>query len=496
MKFILSIDQSTSATKAILFNEKGKVVHRENTEHRQYYPKPGWVEHNPEEIYENTLLVIKRVVENSRTDPSLVQGIAITNQRETVVVWDKISGKPVCNAVVWQCNRGAEKCKEMKSKGLENTIRDKTGLIIDPYFSATGVAWILDHVEGAREKAERGDLLYGTIDSWLIWKLTGGKVHATDHSNACRTMLFNINSLLWDEDIHRELNIPLSMAPVIKSSDEIFGYSDAGGCFTKPIAIAGILGDSHAALFGQNCFETGMGKATYGTGSSIMMNIGNKALKSPEGLVTSIGYAIKSGVFYVFEGNIHSTGATIKWLKDELEIIQNAAESELLALSVNDTGGVYFVPAFTGLGSPYWDHNARAMICGITLGTTKAHIVRAALEAIAFQVKDLIDLMAQNAGITLKELRVDGGPVKNNFLMQFQADMLNSRINRSDIEEASALGVALACGLALGIYKDLGEVTALRAGNDYISGNMPEEQINLLYEGWKDAVKRTLTNGK
>lgn len=494
MKFILSIDQSTSATKAVLFNEKGKVVHRENAEHHQYYPQPGWVEHDPEEIYENTLSVIKQVVENSRTNQSDIQGIAITNQRETVVVWDKHSGKPVCNAVVWQCNRGAEKCNELKSKGLEKTIRDKTGLIIDPYFSATGVAWILDHVQGARKKAEQGDLLYGTIDSWLIWKLTGGKVHATDHSNACRTMLYNIHSLTWDEDIHKELNIPMNMAPAIKMSDEIFGYTDAGGYFKTPMAIAGVLGDSHAALFGQNCFEPGMGKATYGTGSSIMMNIGEKALKSPEGLVTSIGYGIKSGVFYVFEGNIHSTGATIKWLQDELKIIQNAAESESLALSVTDTGGVYFVPAFTGLGAPYWDHNARAMICGMTRGTTKAHIVRAALEAIALQVKDLIDLMVQEAGITLKELRVDGGPVKNNFLMQFQADVLKSSINRSDIEEASALGVALACGLALGIYKDLRQVSALRTANDYISGKMPEKQVNLIYEGWKDAVKRTLTH--
>jgi glycerol kinase len=493
MNYILSIDQSTSATKALLFDVSGKIVWRENKDHRQYYPQPGWVEHDPEEIYVNTLDVIKRVVGNSATNTDNIIGIAITNQRETIVVWDKYSGTPVYNAVVWQCNRGALKCNELKNRGLVNTIREKTGLLIDPYFSATGIAWILDHVDGARQKAEKGDLLYGTIDSWLIWKLTGGRVHATDHSNACRTMLYNINTMSWDADISGELNIPQSMAPEIKFSDEIFGYSDANGIFAKPLPIAGVLGDSHAALFGQNCFSPGMGKATYGTGSSIMMNIGSQPHKSPEGLVTSIGYALKSEISYVFEGNIHCTGATIKWLQDDLELIENPGESETLAQSVPDTGGVYFVPAFTGLGAPYWDNGARALICGMTRGTSRSHVVRAALEAIAYQVKDLIDLMTRQAGISLKELRVDGGPVRNNFLMQFQADILNATINRSDIEEASALGVALACGLALGVYRDFNEIIQLRANNDFLTGKMSHEEIETLYKGWKEAVKRAMS---
>lgn len=489
-KYILSIDQSTSATKAILFNTKACLVARSNFDHAQYYPQPGWVEHNPDEIYENTIKAIRAVVEESKVATGDMLGIAITNQRETVVVWDKNTGKPVYNAVVWQCNRGASKCDELKQKGFEKSFREKTGLLIDPYFSATGIVWILDNIKGAREKAMKGDLLFGTIDSWLIWKLTNGAVHATDHSNACRTMLYNINTRTWDSEILQILNIPKNMVPVIKCADEIFGQTDAGGVFAKPIPIAGVLGDSHGALFGQNCFSSGMGKATYGTGSSIMMNIGDQPHKSPEGLVTSIGYALKSGVSYVYEGNIHCTGATIKWLQDELKLIENDRETETLAQLVSDTGGVYFVPAFTGLGAPYWDNTARALICGMTRGTSKAHVVRAALEAIAYQVKDLIDLMTGGARIKLKELRVDGGPVKNKFLMQFQADVLNATINRSDIEEASALGVMLACGLALGVYKNLAEITLLRSNNDFITGNMPSDKVTALYDGWKEAVKR------
>jgi glycerol kinase len=490
MQYILSIDQSTSATKAVLFNAEARLVSRVNVDHGQYYPKPGWVEHDPVEIFENTIRAIRDVVATSKISADDVLGIALTNQRETVVVWDKHTGNPVYNAVVWQCNRGAAKCDELKQKGFDNTFREKTGLVIDPYFSATGIAWILDHVKGAREKADHGHLLFGTIDSWLIWKLTDNKVHATDHSNACRTMLYNINILSWDSEILQVLNIPEKMAPAIKYADEIFGFTKADGIFKKPIPIAGVLGDSHAALFGQNCFSPGMGKATYGTGSSIMMNIGGQPHKSPEGLVTSVGYALKNGVAYVFEGNIHCTGATIKWLQDDLKLIENAGETETLAQSVTDTGGVYFVPAFAGLGAPYWDNSARALICGMTRGTSKAQVVRAALEAIAFQVKDLIDLMTKGSGIKLKELRVDGGPVKNNFLMQFQADMLQATINRSDIEEASALGVSLACGLALGVYKNLEEIAKLRANNELITGNMHTDKVTALYDGWKKAVNR------
>jgi glycerol kinase len=367
-------------------------------------------------------------------------------------------------------------------------------LIIDPYFSATGISWILENVPGAREKAEQGTLKFGTIDSWLIWKLTEDKVHATDYSNACRTMLFNINTMDWDKEIMEELKIPMSMAPQPKCADDIFGHTTAEGVFKHSIPLAGVLGDSHAALFGQLCFETGMGKATYGTGSSIMMNIGDKPVESPEGLVTSVGYGLKDGTAYVFEGNIHCTGATIKWLQDDLKLIQSSAETEQIAMTVSSTDGVYLVPAFAGLGAPYWDHEARAIICGMTRGTQKAHVVRAALEAIAYQVKDLVDLMTEKAGIKLQELRVDGGPVKNNFLMQFQADMLRAKINRSDIAEASALGVALAAGLATGIWNSLNDLKSTRTGDDYITNKLPEKEVNQLYEGWKKAVEKTLTN--
>jgi glycerol kinase len=490
--YILSIDQSTSATKAVLFDDTARVIDRISTDHGQYYPKPGWVEHDPDEIFKNTLQVIRTIV---RKNPNAqIAVLAITNQRETVVVWDAATGKPIYNAIVWQCNRGADRCKKLKDDGWQNKIRDKTGLIIDPYFSATGISWILENVPGAREKAEQGTLKFGTIDSWLIWKLTEDKVHATDYSNACRTMLFNINTMDWDKEIMEELKIPMSMAPQPKCADDIFGHTTAEGVFKHSIPLAGVLGDSHAALFGQLCFETGMGKATYGTGSSIMMNIGDKPVESPEGLVTSVGYGLKDGTAYVFEGNIHCTGATIKWLQDDLKLIQSSAETEQIAMTVSSTDGVYLVPAFAGLGAPYWDHEARAIICGMTRGTQKAHVVRAALEAIAYQVKDLVDLMTEKAGIKLQELRVDGGPVKNNFLMQFQADMLRAKINRSDIAEASALGVALAAGLATGIWNSLNDLKSTRTGDDYITNKLPEKEVNQLYEGWKKAVEKTLTN--
>ncbi len=490
MQYILSIDQSTSATKAVLFNSRAQITASVSKEHLQYYPKPGWVEHDPEEIFTNTIGVINEI---SRSNPDKrISALAITNQRETVVVWDSLTGKPVYNAIVWQCNRGAERCKHLVDNGWNKIVRQKTGLLINPYFSATGISWILDHVKGAREKADKGELRFGTIDSWLIWKLTNGKVHATDHSNASRTMLFNINTLAWDNEIITELGIPMSMAPMVQFADEKFGFTNINGILKKEVPITGVLGDSHAALFGQLCFEPGMGKATYGTGSSIMMNIGSEPLESPEGLVTSVGYGMNGTVSYVFEGNIHCTGATIKWLQDDLQIIENAAETEAIAQQVSTNEGVYLVPAFAGLGAPYWNSEARAIICGMTRGSKKAHIVRAALEAIAYQVKDLVDLMIAKAGIPLKELRVDGGPVKNNFLMQFQADMLNATINRSNISEASALGVALVAGLSLGIWKTQEELGSLRVGNDYIVGSMESIEIERLYEGWKDAVKKTI----
>lgn len=493
-KYILAIDQSTSATKAMIFNPTMKIIARVNVGHAQHYPQSGWVEHNTEEIFGNTLQAIGKVIGEANADPSEIAAIAITNQRETVVVWDKNTGEPLYNAIVWQCNRGAERCKQLKSDGWEERIRNKTGLVVDPYFSATGISWILANLEGAREKAEKGTLLFGTMDCWLIWKLTEGKVHATDYTNACRTMLFNINTLQWDEEIMAELGIPLSMAPKVCFADDNYGDTNAAGILPENVPITGVLGDSHAALFGQNCFTAGMGKATYGTGSSIMMNIGDRPLKSPEGLVTSVGFALKKQISFVYEGNIHCTGATIEWLKEELELIGSSQETEAIALSVPDTGGVYLVPAFAGLGAPYWNTNARAIICGMTRGTRKAHIVRAALEAIAYQVKDLIDLMTSQAGIPLNELRVDGGPVKNKFLMQFQADVLKGTINRSPVEEASALGVALVAAHSIGWLKFPQDMIALRAGNERITGSMSNETVELLYSGWKKAVERTIYN--
>ncbi len=487
--YILSVDQSTSATKALIFNNRAKVVERTSREHEQIYPQPGWVEHDPEEIIANTLDVIGEMA-RVRQDGA-IQALAITNQRETVLVWDRTSGRPVYNAIVWQCNRGAGYCEELRNNGWEDKIRGKTGLIIDPYFSATGIRWILEKVPGACEKARNGELLFGTTDTWLIWKLTEGRIHATDYSNACRTMLFNINTLEWDKEIMDLLGIPVSMAPRVLYSDEHFGETTAGGAFDKPVPISGVMGDSHAALFGQLCFSTGMAKATYGTGSSIMMNIGDSPLASPQGLVTSIGYGIRESVRYVFEGNIHCTGATIKWLRDELEIIGNAADTDALASSVESSEGTYLVPAFAGLGAPYWNNEAKAIICGMTFRTKKAHVVRAALEAIAYQVRDLVDLMKQQAGIGEIELRVDGGPVKNNFLMQFQADIIGGVINRSDIEEASAAGVMMAAGLYLEWWQSLPELEDLRKG-ELIKGNMPVERSRELYTGWKSAVARAL----
>jgi glycerol kinase len=489
--YIISIDQSTSATKAVLFNEKCELIYRSTIPHKQYYPAPGWVEHDAEEIYANTLRAVRQTVESGNIEPDAVCSIAITNQRETAVVWNKETGKPVYNAVVWQCRRGADICADLTNRGYADTIRRKSGLIIDPYFSASGMKWILDRVEGARALAEEGKLLGGTIDSWLLWKFTNGKVHATDYTNASRTLLFNIHTLDWDDELLSLFTIPRSMMPEPKPCDSVFGESDISELFPRPVVIAGMLGDSHGALAGQMCFEPGMGKSTYGTGSSVMVNIGGEAIEASDGLVTSVGFAAQGKVFYAFEGNIHCTGATIKWLEEQLQLIGGPLEVESLATSIPDNGGVYFVPAFAGLGAPWWDSQAKAMIHGMTLGTGKAHVVRAALEAIAYQVKDLVDLMTRRAGISLKELRVDGGPTKNHFLMQFQSDLLNVTINRSGVEEASALGAVIMNGLARGLWKSLEEVAALRNTEQLISPRMDRDSREKLYSGWLSAINRT-----
>ncbi|MBN2612610.1 MAG: glycerol kinase GlpK [Bacteroidales bacterium] len=488
MNYILSVDQSTSGTKAIIFDENVRFVARSNAPHRQIYAQAGWVEHDPEEIYSNVLKVIREVIDLSGVDKNTISCISVTNQRETVLVWNKLTGKPVCNAVVWQCLRGEKKCNELKNRGLEKTIRQKTGLIIDPYFSASGLHWILNSSQEIKDKAQKGELVAGTIDSWLIWNLTGGKVHATDYTNACRTMLLNIHTLSWDKEICSLFDVPVEILPGLKHSDEVFGYTTANGFFEKEIPVTGVMGDSHAALFGQRCYHQGLSKVTYGTGSSVMMNIGAKPYEAPEGLVTSVGYSIKDKTDFVFEGNIHSTGGTIKWMVESLRLIKNSGESEDLAQSVPSTDGVYFVPAFAGLGAPYWDNTVKANISGIHGGTTKAHIVRAGLESIAYQVKDLLDLMTEKAGIQLTGIRVDGGPTRNRFLMQFQADMLNAPLTISNIEEASALGAALAGGLGIGLWKNTEKLEDLFTENTRVTPVMDTGQTEFLYEGWKNAV--------
>lgn len=488
MNYIIAVDQSTSATKAIVFDEQCRLVSRNNVPHKQYYPKPGWVEHDAEEIYDNTVRAIAEAVKTVG-DSHPTFSLAITNQRETAVVWNRKTGKPVCNAVVWQCRRGEAICEELKAKGFEPLVRERSGLLIDPYFAASGVKWILDNVDGARSAAERGDLLMGTIETWLIWKLTRGAVHATDYTNASRTMLFNIHTLDWDDELLGLLTIPRSMMAKPMPCDSVFGETTVEGLFSEPVKIAGALGDSHGALTGQMCFEEGMGKATYGTGSSVMVNIGERCVSAPSGLVTSVGFAAMGKVFYAFEGNIHCTGATIKWLADNLRLIGSPSEIEALATSVSDNGGVYLVPAFAGLGAPWWNPHARAILCGMTLSTEKAHVCRAALEAIAYQVKDLVDMMTAHAGIRLKELRVDGGPTKNRFLMQFQADMLNVSINRSDVEEASALGAVVMNGFARGLWHSFEDAAALRKTDHRIAPDMPSSHRDALYRGWTEAVE-------
>lgn len=488
--YIIAIDQSTSATKAMLFNENCEMLQRVNVEHHQYYPKAGWVEHDAEEIYNNVLKAVKELMRGADMDNNY--SMAITNQRETVVVWDKTTGRPVCNAVVWQCMRGVDICNELKRQGYSEMVMQKSGLLIDPYFSASGVKWILDNVEGAREKAGRGDLLMGTIDSWLVWKLTGGKRHVTDYTNASRTMLMNIHTLQWDDDLLRLFGIPKSMMPELLPCDGVFGKTDVGGIFDGGITICGVLGDSHGALTGQMCFEEGLGKATYGTGSSVMVNIGEKAAPAPDGLVTSIGFAALGKVFYAFEGNIHSTGATLKWLQEQLRIIESPADVEPVATSVADNGGVYFVPAFAGLGAPWWKDDVKAAVMGMTLATTRAHFLRAALESIAYQVNDLVKAMTVKAGISLKEIRVDGGPTKNKFLMQFQADCLRVPVNCSDLEEASALGAVVMNGLSRGVWKSFGEVAKLRRSRWSLNAQDNEAWMQKNIDGWHKAVNQLI----
>lgn len=492
-KYIMALDQGTTSSRAILFNHNAEIIQVAQNEFEQIYPKPGWVEHDPMEIWATQMGVARQVLEREGIRPHEVAAIGITNQRETTVVWDKNTGKPVYNAIVWQCRRTAPICDELKNRGLEDYIKENTGLVIDAYFSGTKIKWILDNVEGAREKAENGELLFGNIDTWLLWNLTRGKVHVTDYSNASRTMLFNIKDLCWDEKILEELDIPKSMLPEPRPSSEVYGVTDEKTFGGAKIPIAGIAGDQQAALFGQACYEQGMAKNTYGTGCFMLMNTGENIVPSKNGLLTTIAWGIDGKVNYALEGSIFIAGAVIQWLRDELRLIVDSADSEYFATKVEDTNGVYVVPAFVGLGAPYWDMYARGTIVGLTRGSNRNHITRAALESIAYQTRDVLEAMQEDSGIDLKELRVDGGAVANNFLMQFQSDILGVPVHRPKIIETTALGAAYLAGLAVGFWDDMDEISAKWNVDRVFNPEMDEEYKEKVYKGWKKAVGRSLS---
>lgn len=488
-KYILALDQGTTSSRSMLFDCSGNPVAQVSREFRQIYPRPGWVEHDPLEIWESQLSTLKDVVNSAGASAGDIAALGITNQRETTIVWDRSSGEPVYNAIVWQCRRTAPICEELKEKGLEEVIRDKTGLVIDAYFSGTKIKWILDNVEGARERAGKGELCFGTVDSWLIFKLTAGRSHVTDISNASRTMLFNIREKSWDTGILDILGIPECMLPEVRPSSGLLGELDES-ILGRAIPIAGAAGDQQAALFGQGCFEKGLAKNTYGTGSFLLMNTGSEAVVSKEGLLTTVAWGIDGRTDYALEGSVFITGAAVQWLRDEMKLINSAAETEAIAASIDDSGGVYFVPAFAGLGAPYWDMYARGTIVGLTRGTGRDHIVRATLEAIAFQVKDLIAAIEADSGIKLKELRVDGGAVGNAFLMQFQADMLGVPVVVSRVAETTALGAAYLAGLAVGFWKDQDEISTHWQEGVRYEPLMEKGKADCLYAGWKRAVER------
>lgn len=486
----MGIDQSTQGTKALLFDEEGSLICRSDVPHKQYIDERGWVEHDPEEIYRNTLSVVKILVEKAGIDKNEIVTLGISNQRETAMVWDRATGKPVYNAVVWQCARGAEICAKIEEAGHGEMIRSHTGLQLSPYFSAAKIAWVLQNVEGAQERADRGELCCGTIDSWLVYKLTGGKEFRTDYSNASRTQMFNITSLAWDPEVCGLFGIPVSCLAELTDSDGEYGMTDFDGFLDAPIPIRGVLGDSHGALFGQGCVEKGMIKTTYGTGSSVMMNIGKDPVFSKR-VVTSLAWKLNGEVNYVLEGNINYTGAVITWLKDDLELITSPGETEALALAANPKDKTYLVPAFTGLSAPYWDSEAAGIISGMTRTTKRAEIVRAGLDCIAYQITDVIEAMSEESGIAIGELRVDGGPTRNRYLMQFQSDMAHVTVQVPSAEELSGIGAAYAAGIAVGLYvRD--EVFAKMSRTKFEPA-MDAETRNEKYEGWKHAVSQVLT---
>ena len=487
-KYIMALDAGTTSNRCILFDEKGEICSIAQKEFTQYFPKPGWVEHDANEIWSSQLGVAVEAMAKLGIGADDIAAIGITNQRETTIVWDKNTGEPVYNAIVWQCRRTSEYCDTLKDKGLTDKFREKTGLIIDAYFSGTKLKWILDNVDGVRERAEKGELLFGTVETWLIWKLTKGKAHVTDYSNASRTLLFNIKDLTWDKEILEELNIPESMLPEPKPSSYVYGYSDAS-FFGKEIPISGAAGDQQAALFGQTCFNPGEAKNTYGTGCFMLMNTGETPVYSNNGLVTTIAWGLDGKVNYALEGSIFVAGASIQWLRDELRIIESAADSEYMAKKVKDTNGCYVVPAFTGLGAPYWDQYARGTIVGLSRGVNKYHIIRATLESIGYQVNDVLHAMKADSGIDLAALKVDGGASANDFLMQFQSDIINAPVKRPSCVETTAMGAAYLAGLAVGYWNSKEDVIKNWAIDKVFSPIMGEDERERKIKGWNKAVK-------
>jgi len=488
--YILAIDQGTTGSTAILFNTEGKLVTTSYKEIRQIFPQPGWVEHDPKEMFHSSLSVANESIKKANVKASQVKCVGITNQRETTIVWDRNNGEPVYNAIVWQCRRTSQMCDELKQKGLSQTIKNKTGLVIDAYFSATKLRWILDHVPDGQKRAENGDLLFGTVDSWLVWNLTKGITHISDYSNTSRTMLFNIHTQEWDSDLLNTFNIPHIMLPQAMPSSCIYGEVAGGLLGNCSIPISGIAGDQQSALFGQACYKTGMAKNTYGTGSFILLNTGSNPVISKKGLLTTIAWGLESTMNYAMEGSIFITGAAIQWLRDGLSIISNAAESENLANSVPDTGGVYFVPAFVGLGAPYWDMYARGTIVGLTRGTNRGHLARATLEAIAYQVRDVVEAMSSEANLQIPVLRVDGGGTANSLLMQFQSDILGIPIQKAEVAETTALGAAYLAGLAVGLWKDTSQISRQWHASKTYEPKMSAHKRENLYAKWILAVER------
>ncbi|MDH6603507.1 glycerol kinase [Bacilli bacterium PM5-9] len=487
-KYILSLDQGTSSTRAIIFNKNGKVIDQAQQELTNYFEKPGWVEQDASEIWLSTLSVLSQLFINSKIKPEQISCIGITNQRETTILWDKETGIPLYKAIVWQSRQSAEICDELSQKNYANTFLEKTGLPIDPYFSATKIKWMIDNVSGVKEKIESGNVLFGTVDSWLLWNLSKNKVHATDYTNASRTMMYNIHELKWDDDILNILNIPKEILPKVCNSSHLYDYTNPAHFFGLEVPISAIAGDQQAALFGQSCFDEGMMKNTYGTGCFMLMNTGFKAIKSNNGLITTIAWGLDNKITYALEGSIFVAGSAIQWLRDSLELIENASQSEELANEIKDNGGVYLVPAFVGLGSPYWDMDAKGAIFGLTRGSTKAHLTRATLESIAYQTKDIVELMCEESKINLKKLKVDGGACANNMLMQFQADILNVDIDLPLSMETTALGVAYLAGLQCGIYNSIEEIKENYKVSKCYKAQMSDDKRNEYYQKWKVAI--------